>query len=144
MRYLLHQSQINELNGRLLYLFDIFQMYFYQEKSEGDYIPLIPLGTKGPNVLFITGHTKQVENYLDKYIKQIPEPCIVITSCMGYYFKKFAKTKEIYVPNTCQIFCHLRDGGPYGFEFNISDAELDLYNTTGNIKRRIQSVYTRL
>ena len=57
MRYLLHQSQLNELNGRQAYLYDIFQLYFLPGKPEGSYIPLVPLGTKGPDVLFITGHT---------------------------------------------------------------------------------------
>lgn len=94
MRYLLHQSQLNELNGRQAYLYDIFQVYFLPGKPEGSYIPLVPLGIKGPDVLFITGHTHQVRDYLGGYINQIPEHCIVITSCMGHSFKKFAVKKK--------------------------------------------------
>ena len=105
MRYLLHQSQLNELNGRQAYLYDIFQLYF---------------------------------------LPQIPERCIVITSCMGRHFKKFTAEKEVYVPDIYQDYCLLRDGRPYGFEFDISDAELDLYNASGGIKERIQSAYDRL
>lgn len=144
MRYLLHQSQLNELSERQAYLYDIFQMYFLPEIPEGSYIPLVPLGTKGPNVLFITGHTHQVQDYLGTYIKQIPEDCIVITSCMGRYFKKFAAKKEVYVPNINQDYCLLRNGRSYGFKFDISDAELDFYNASGGIKERIQSAYERL
>ncbi len=105
---------------------------------------MVPLGTKGPDVLFITGHTHQVQAYLGAYIKQIPERCIVITSCMGRHFKKFTAEKEVYVPDIYQDYCLLRDGRPYGFEFDISDAELDLYNASGGIKERIQSAYDRL
>lgn len=144
MRYLLHQSQLNELRGRQSYLYDIFQMYFLPGKPEGSYTPLVPLGAKGPDVLFITGHTHQVQDYLDTYIKQIPEHCIVITSCMGRYFRKFATKKEVYVPDIHQDFCLLRDGRSFGFEFDISDAELDFYNASGSIKERIQLSYDRL
>ena len=119
-------------------------MSFLPGKPEGSYIPLVPLGIKGPDVLFITGHTHQVQDYLGAYIKQIPEHCIVITSCMGRHFKKFTAEKEVYVPDIYQDYCLLRDGSPYGFEFDISDAELDLYNASGGIKERIQSAYDRL
>lgn len=144
MRYLLHKNQQNELEKRYLYLHNIFNMYFFQVKAEGSFISLVPLGTKEPDILFITGHTLQVKDYLDTYIKQIPEHCIVITSCMGEYFKKFATNKEVYVPDINQIHCHLRDGIAYGFAFYISDAELNLYNSSGSIKERIQSAYKRL
>ena len=50
MRYLLHKSQAHELKARQEYLFDIFYLYFLPGKSEGSYIPLIPVGTKGPDV----------------------------------------------------------------------------------------------
>ena len=119
-------------------------MYFLPGKPEGNYIPLIPLGAKGPDVLFITGHTHQVRDYLGSYINQIPEHCIVITSCMGRSFKKFAVKKEVYVPDIHQDYCLLRDGRPYGFEFDISDAELYFYNASGGIKERILSAYDRL
>lgn len=144
MRYLLHKSQLNELTGRQAYLYDIFKVYFLPGKPEGSYIPLIPVGIKDPDVLFVTGHTHQVYGYLSTYIKQIPEHCIVITSCMWGSFKKFAVKKEVYVPNIHQDYCMLRDGKPYGFEFDISDAELDFYNASGSILERIQSAYDRL
>src|SRR5699024_7591576 len=75
MRYLLHHSQLNELKARQAYLYDIFHMYFLPGKPEGSYIPLVPLGAKGPDVLFITGHTQQVHAYLNAYFNQIPERC---------------------------------------------------------------------
>lgn len=144
MRYMIHQNQLNELHARQSYLYDIFHIYFLPGNPEGNYIPLIPLGDKGPDVLFITGHTRQVQEYLSTYIKQTPEQSIVITSCMGRFFKKFACEKEIYIPDIHQDFCLLRDGSAYGFGFDISDAELDFYNASGNIHERILSAYDRL
>jgi len=63
---------------------------------------------------------------------------------MGRSFKKFAVKKEVYVPDIHQDYCLLRDGTPYGFEFDISDAELNFYNAPGGIKERILSAYDRL
>lgn len=144
MRYLLHQNQLHELSGRQSYLYDVFHLYFLPGKPEGSYIPLLPLGNSDLNILFITGHTNQVRDYLEEYINQIPEQCIVITSCMGRYFKKFTFKKEIFVPNLHQDLCLLRKGMAYGFEFDISDAELDFYNASGSIEERIRLAYDHL
>ena len=144
MRYLLHETQQRELQARQKYLFDVFRMYFLPGKPEGGFIPLKPVGMDIPDVLFITGHTKYVRDYLSRAIKSVPEKTIVITSCMGRSFKIFAKRKEIYVPNLQQPLCLLRNGLPYGFDFEISDAELYFYNATGTIMERIQSAYERL
>ena len=144
MRYLLHETQRRELQARQQYLFDVFRMYFLPGKPEGGFIPLKPVGTECPDILFITGHTGYVREYLSRTAKVIPEKTIVITSCMGRSFKKYAAGKELYVPDLKQPLCLLRDGRPYGFDFEISDAELDLYNATGTIFERIQSAYKRL
>lgn len=144
MRYLLHQSQTSELPARKDYLYDIFHMYFLPRKSEGSYIPLTPVGTIGLDILFITGHTNQVQEYLTAFFDEIPEKTIVITSCFGEVFKQHASKKSIYVPDLRNHLCQLRDGKPFGFDFDISDAELDLYNTKGEIMERVRSVYDKL
>ena len=144
MRYLLHESQLNELAARRVYLYDIFRLYFLPRNQERGYIPFIPLGTKDPDVLFITGHTDQVQDYLENMIDYIPEKSIVITSCFGMLFHKYISKKDIYVPNSCLIYCPLRDGKPFGFDFFISDAELDFYNAAGDTMARIQTAYERL
>ena len=144
MRYLLHETQRDELTGRQQYLYDVFRLYFLPGKPEGGFIPLMPVGTGCPDILFITGHTDFVRDYLNRAIKGIPEKTIIITSCMGRSFKKYTAGKEIYVPDLKQPLCLLRDGRPYGFDFEISDAELNLYNSTGTIMERIQTAYERL
>ena len=105
---------------------------------------MMPVGTGSPDILFITGHTGYVGNYLSWAINSISEKTIVITSCMGLSFKKYSAGKVIYVPDLRKPLCLLRDGRPYGFDFEISDAELDLYNLSGTIMERIQSAYERL
>lgn len=144
MRYMLHKSQLAELVARQEYLYDIFRLYFLPGKPEGSYIPLIPVGPTQIDMLFITGHIYDVRRYLDTYITQIPEKSIVITSCFGLTFQRYTSQKEIYVPNPNLNLCHVRNGKPYGFNFSISDAELDFYNAQGNAMDRILKTYSRL
>lgn len=141
MRYLLNKKQLPELVARQEYLYDIFRLYFLPGKPEGSYIPLIPVGTPPIDLLFITGHVYEVREYLDAYISDIPEKGIVITSCFGYTFLRHASKKEIYVPISTSNLCHIRNGQPYGFNFNISDAELDFYNAQGDVMERILKTY---
>jgi len=93
MRYLLHNTQPHELAGRQEYLYDIFQMYFLPGQPEGSYIPLMPMGTSDPDILFIAGHANTVWNHLSARIDQIPEKTIVITSCLGYTFGRFTEKR---------------------------------------------------
>ena len=72
MRYLLHQSQFKELHARQTYLYDIFHLYFVPTKSEGNFIVLVPLGRNYSNILFITGHTNFVWEYMLSHIHQLP------------------------------------------------------------------------
>jgi len=144
MRYLIHESQLHEAHARCEYLYDIFKLYFLPGKPEGSYTPFVPVGDIGDDVLFITGHTNYVHTYLGAYLNTIPEKEIVITSCRGHSFRKYANRKAIYVPDISKEICDLRDGQAYGFGFNISDAELDFYNADGYIKKRIETSYTRL
>lgn len=144
MRYLLHESQREELAARQAYLYDIFHVYFLPGKPEGRYIPLYPFSSTLPDVLFITGHVNQVYRYLFANIESVQERVIVITSCFGNFFREFAAEKEVYVPDLREGYCHLRNGSPYGFDFKISDAELDFYNAKGDVMERICSAYDRL
>lgn len=144
MRYLIHESQQSELAARQEYLYDLFHMYFLPGNPEGGYIPLYPVVSNSPDILFITGHVGQVNRYLEATIGKISEQIIVITSCFGVSFRKISLQKTIYVPSVSEALCPLHDGRPYGFAFNISDAELNLYNSRGDIIDRIQASYIRL
>jgi len=144
MRYLIHESQLNEARARCEYLYDVFKLYFLPGKPEGSYTPFVPVGDSGEDILFITGHTDCVHAYLNTYLDSIPEKRIVITSCRGKSFSKYTKKKTIYVPDIQKEYCDIRDGRAYGFDFKISDAELDFYNSSGTTETRLEKAYTRL
>ena len=144
MRYLIHESQLHEARARCEYLYDLFKLYFLPGKPEGSYTPFIPVGSSGEDILFITGHTPCVHAYLRAYLTSIPEKEIVITSCMGHSFVKYATKRIIYVPDVLKKYCDIRDGQAYGLGFKISDAELDFYNADGDVKERLMKAYIRL
>ena len=144
MRYLIHESQLNEARARCEYLYDVFKLYFLPGKPEGSYTPFIPVGNSGEDILFITGHADYVHSYLGTRLNSIPEKEIVITSCMGQSFSKYTSRKTIYVPDACKKYCDIRDGYAYGFDFRISDEELDFYNADGDVRERLMKAYVRL
>ena len=94
--------------------------------------------------MYFSLHTNYVADYMEIYHRQIPEHCIVVTSCLGRTFKKYTFQKQFYVPDLKADYCYLHSGIPYGFGFNISDAELDFYNAQGNIWERLEVAYCKL
>lgn len=140
MRYLLDTEQSYELSARQQYLYDVSKLYYLPGPPEGSFIPMIPFGSAGPDIVFITGHYDRVRDFLRQWINRIPEKTLVITSCFGFSFTQFAQMKNVYVPRA-MILCSVRKGSLYGFDFDISDAELDFYNTQGSIEDRIRSAY---
>lgn len=144
MRYLVHKSQKSEITARQSYLYDIFHLYFLPINLEGGFIPLIPVGEKGPDVLFIIGHTHQIEEHLKYYSNTISESIIVITSCFGMSFHHMAIKKEIFIPKNATQLCKLRNGEAFGFDFEITDAELDFYNADGDFETKLNMAYKLL
>lgn len=102
------------------------------------------MGNYNLDILFITGHINHIEEYLNTYIKTIPETIIVATTCLSHNLKKYTKQKQIYVPNINGRYCYYHDGKPYGFGFDPTDSELNFYNSTGDIFTRIESGYRLL
>lgn len=144
LRYMVHESQRREIPGRQVYLYDVFRLFFLPHKQETEYIPLSPVGHSDLNILFITCHVNQVYSYLSQYIDTIPEDIIVATTCFPQKLSKYKRKKTFFVPNTTSNLCYIHSGEPYGFSFDITDAELDFYNASGSIIERLQSTYSKL
>lgn len=141
MRYLIPKSQDAEIHGRQEYLYDIFHLFFLPHESNDDYIQLIPVGCIGPDLLFIIGHNDQVLIFLTNNIDSIQESSIVVTSCFAEKLIGISYKKKLYVPITEDSICRIRPGKPYGFDFDITDAELRLYNSSGTIIERVNKCY---
>ena len=144
MRYVLPESQKSEITGRLEYLYDVFHLFFVPSEVEDGWISLLPFGKSQDDILFIVGHSKQVIGYLDKNIDSITESVVVVTTCFPRKLYRFGRKKNLYVPNITGCECTLYQGSSYGFDFPITDAELDMYNATGDIIERIRAGYRKV
>lgn len=130
MRYLLAENQAHEISSRCEYLYDIFGLYFIPQNKINGFIPLVPIGTAEPSILFIIGHQNQVMRFLKLNIKQINEETLVIVTCMASTFKPFQKfNKRMYFSTSNKNLSYRYNGHDYGFDFDLTESELDFYNS---------------
>ena len=133
MRYLLEKSQYHEIPARREYLYDIFHLYFLPYRKIDGFIPLVPIGTAEPSILFIIGHQDMVKYFLEKNIHTLTESTIIIISCLAKSFKIFKQpNKVLYITMTNDDYSYTYCGSDYGFGFDITESELNFYNSTQN------------
>ena len=87
------------------------------------------------DITFLIGHFKKVITHLMLYKERITSSVLVIISCFvsTFNFKLLKDVKQIFLAK-CDVdgFVHILDGREYGFEFDITYSELDLYNSMEN------------
>lgn len=134
------KSEEDTKKSRMEYLFDVFKIYTLSKEDE-DFIILEGFPFKFIDVFFIIGHEKLVYEYLKKNFNSIEEKNMVIITCYPKMFKEFkGKGKNIFVSKNDNDITRTYEGNKWGFEFDISDSELDLYNSrNGNIMDKLRS-----
>ena len=146
MRYLIAENQSKEIAARQKYLYDIFQLYFIPQNPVDGFIPLVPLGTAEFYVIFIVGHYDQVRKYLKSNIRNIEEGTIVLITCYASKLKRFKKNDKVWFVSTAEnelSYCYR--GKDYGFEFDITESEIDFYNCSKlEVMERIEKCFQRL
>lgn len=132
MKYVILFQDIksDELIARMRYIYDVFKLYTFVDnrKSSDGIIVLNSFPTTSLDLIFIVGHDKQVDAYLQKYSKNISEKYIVIISCCTYEFKsiKHLSNHRVFIPKNGKEVKRF-DGNNYGFGFDITDEEILLY-----------------
>lgn len=125
MRYaiLKNKVDIKEIHSRQEYLYDVFKVYTIPFSYNG-IVELKSFPENAFDVLFIFGHNDQVFSYLNTNI--VNEENIVLITCYTGSITKFnISNKKIFYTNN---ITYKLDGKKYGFEYEITDAELNLYN----------------
>ncbi len=148
MRYFLRYDNRTETFSRKKYLEKIFNLWFIEKEIIGDFIVLesLPLTTES-NICIIYGHNFEVKNLLKNHRKTILEKNIFIISCLTKNPKDFTvPNKRIYIsPQKKGNGVKLRKGSEYGFNFDISDVELNLFNCPiQGILEKLTSVFERI
>ena len=141
MRYLLRDGNISELSARKEYLKDTFHLWFTENGFLGSFIVLESFPKfSGDNICIIYGHNSEVANLLKNHWKEIPEKNIFIIACLTKNLNDFVvPCKRTFIaPQEKSEGIKLRLGSEFGFDFDISDIELHLFNN------RTESAYEKL
>lgn len=142
MRYILLRKKISfeEIKSRQEYLYDVFKIYtipFYFD----NYVELRSIPENYGNVVFINGHNNQVYDYL---MNQEPkERDIVMITCYQGLVKKIKfPNKDMFFTDTTT---EKLNGREYGFDFEITNSELNLYNCPYiSVKKKINYSFERI
>ena len=136
MRYILQTAFANQIPYRLKYLFNCFKLYFKIASPKSKYfIELSSIPPTALDCLIIYGHNKFVKHYFLQMKAHIPEQDIIIITCeTGISIKELClQNHTVFLSkqnlNQCSL---LLDGPTYNMDFNPTESELLLYNSSKN------------
>ena len=147
IRYVMPRTMEREATARKAYLYDTFHLGFLERNGDPDYIELVSFPFVERRYLFLCGHNYQVADYLKRHRHDITEEIKVITSCTPQkIFRCLPWLKNVYFCKTNWRGDAIpRYGAAFGFDFDITDSELDLYNAEGHdLLERIRSSYKKM
>lgn len=131
MRYLLRRGNQSEIPARITYLKQTFQLWFVAKETIGTFVVLesIP-STVEKEICIIYGHNNEVASLFKNHNYSISENNIFVIACLTNNPKDFIlSNKHVYIaPQNRYEGVKLRKGTEYGFDFDISDVELNLFN----------------
>lgn len=142
MRYIVFKEKIsiNEIRSRKEFLYNIFNVYTIPFVYE-NYIEFRSIPESFGDIIFVNGHNNEVFNWL---IKNFPsESVVVIIACYQGLIKilKFP-SKEMY---STSFITYKIKGKDYGFDFDVTDEELNLYNCPHtSIKEKVKYSFERI
>jgi len=147
MRLVLQDCLSNELNARQKYFYETFHLWLVVNSIDDNCIQLVSIPTNCLNILFIIGHNMFVKKYLECH--KINEERIVAIPCDGMiHFSSFKlPSKILYIPYQNEHhYADLIKGDLYGFDFDLTESEILLYNTnkSDDSSQRIENSFRKL
>lgn len=137
MRVLLDPAFKTELASRLQFLYETFGIYFLQKNDStngGEQDALVILSfpeSYEDEICIIFGHNDFAARMLREQNHYISEKNVFIIACRGSYgWNMLAGKKIVYFPKYSEDIELTYKGDEYGFDFDVTDAELNLYNDT--------------
>lgn len=130
MKLILDSKMEQELIDRFAYMYDVFHTYMLVNKKTDYYIESSSFPKNGLEYTFIIGHDSFVIKYLSEH--SIDTEKLVIIACgakyIAYLNSKNIVCSKIYIAKTKKYFLNVYSGNEVGFNFDITESELDLYN----------------
>lgn len=147
MQLILQNCLRDELIARQRYFYETFHLWLVVNSTSNTYIKLTSIPTNCLGILFIIGHNTFVKEYLKCH--EITEERIVAITCDGkIHFASFKLPgKILYIPyQNEQNYADLLDGKLYGFDFDLTESEILLYNTNKSVDvlQRLENAFCKL
>ena len=138
---------MEEIAARQKYLYDIFNVYVIVKCQHDGFIHLESFPSHIHDFFIIIGHNSEVQIYLMKNLQSIPERNLIVVSCLiNERFLRSLPFENVFLAkerdNDSRVYFY--DGTDYGFPFEITDSELDLYNSNGDTQSRIEISFNQL
>ena len=147
MRYFIQRCFSNELSARRQYIDKSLHLWCSPATSIGGFEQLVSIPPAALDVLFIIGHNVSVSHFL--HSQNIPEKTIVVITCGGTIDFSWLNSlnKTIYFPKQNNSgYAELLNGNMFGFDFDLTESEILLYNTRRNpdFYERLDACFTKL
>lgn len=147
MQLVLQKCLSKEIIARQKFFYETFHLWLLVDSNNDAYINLVSIPTNCLDILFIIGHNMFVKQFLQN--NTITEERIVAITCDGTIhlssFKLSGKT--IYLPRQNEEnYADLLKGKLYGFDFDLTESEILLYNTnkSDDIAQRLEMSFHKL
>lgn len=144
MKYLLDEELVSEVDQRQKYIYDVFKLYTLVTYNNTNFIKFSSIPSSELDILMIIGHDVTVENFLRYNNNEIKENTIIIISCNASKFKKYLRNKEIYISLNDDEITTKRDGKDYNFDFDVTESEINLYNSKGSLVERLSKSFKKV
>lgn len=133
----------DEIKSRIHYCNSVFCLYFtYRIKDNALIISSFPNTAK--KYLFIVGHNSDICKYILSKHEFIENLVIISCKIPEFYLNKFSANK-IFISNRNSNGNFFYNGKDWGFNFNITEDELDLFNLTAkDIQEKINQIFRRV
>ena len=147
MQLILQNCFKDELIARQKYFYETFHLWLIIKSQSDNYIKLVSMPTNCLDILFIIGHNTFVKVYLNCH--KINEKRIVAITCDGTIRFSSLKLpgKILYIPyQNEQNYADLLHGKLYGFDFDLTESEILLYNTNKSMDafQRLDDTFCKL
>ena len=139
MRYFLTAEKKCEIPSRQAFLYDVFKLWFVVVGEFRNFIILesFPLNSDD-NICIIYGHNGSVAALLTNANASVYEKNVFIISCEKHFKEQYKQTnKTVYLSPQLNSYSLLLAGSAYNFEFDVTEAEINLYNAPvkGNLEK---------
>lgn len=147
MKYMLQNVFHNELTARQKYIYQALSIWTIISSNSPDWIHLTSVPSTCLDILFIVGHNNFVKRYLET--SSVSEKMIVAITCNGSinFSKLRLPGKTIYLPHQNENnYVDLINGKLYGFDFDLTESEIQFYNSknNANILQRLDTSFNKL